>query len=276
MCGRYSTARGREEIIDAFDVERDTTDALEPDYNVAPTKPVPMILTRDVRELHVARWGLVPSWAKDPAIGSRMINARVETVHEKPAFRRAFARRRCLLPADGYYEWYTREEGGKQPFFIRPSDGSMLAMAGLYEVWRPAREVGRGRPGGRSGSAGRSVGVGWSGWTGRDGLVGADTDAPEEEWLLSCTVITTEASDDVGRIHERMPMLVEPERFGAWLDPELTAPEEVRSLLVPAAAGRLEAYPVSTAVNKVRNYGPELVKPLPDLGISPGETPTLF
>lgn len=240
MCGRYSTARGSQEIIDAFDVERDTTDALEPDYNVAPTKPVPMILTRDVRELHVARWGLVPSWAKDPAIGSRMINARVETVHEKPAFRRAFARRRCLLPADGYYEWYTREEGGKQPFFIRPSDGSMLAMAGLYEFWRPSK------------------------------------DAPEEEWLLSCTVITTEASDDVGRIHERMPMLVEPERFGAWLDPELTAPDDVRSLLVPAAAGRLEAYPVSTAVNKVRNNGPELVKPLPDLGISPGETPTLF
>ncbi|MEV0404617.1 SOS response-associated peptidase [Actinoallomurus sp. NPDC050550] len=264
MCGRYATARGRQEIIDDFDVERDTTDALEPDYNVAPTKPVPLILTRDVRELHVARWGLVPSWAKDLSIGARMINARVETVHEKPAFRRAFVRRRCLLPADGYYEWYAREDGGKQPFFIRPSDGSMLAMAGLYEIWRPDREVGRGGPGGRSGSVGR------------DGLVGSDTEESEEEWVLTCTVITTEATDDVGRIHERMPMLVEPERFGAWLDPALSGPDEIRSLLVPAAAGSLEAYPVSTAVNKVRNNGPDLVKPLPEMGISSNETPTLF
>ncbi|WP_433181910.1 SOS response-associated peptidase [Actinoallomurus sp. CA-150999] len=266
MCGRYATARGRQEIIDAFDVERDTTDALESDYNVAPTKPVPLILTRDVRELHVARWGLVPSWAKDLSIGARMINARVETVHEKPAFRRAFVRRRCLLPADGYFEWYAREDGGKQPFFIRPSDGSMLAMAGLYEIWRPDRrqEVGGGGPGGRPGSVGR------------DGLVGSDTEESEEEWVLTCTVITTEATDDVGRIHERMPMLVEPERFGAWLDPALTGPDEIRSLLVPAAAGSLEAYPVSTAVNKVRNNGPELVKPLPEMGISSNETPTLF
>jgi putative SOS response-associated peptidase YedK len=264
MCGRYATARGRQEMIDAFDVERDTTDALEPDYNVAPTKPVPVILTRDVRELHLARWGLVPSWSKDASIGSRMINARVETAHEKPAFRRAFARRRCLLPADGYYEWYAREEGGKQPFFIRPSDGSMLAMAGLYEIWRPAGEDRRGGP------------VGADREAGRDGPVGAPTGAPEEEWLLTCTVLTTEATDDVGRIHDRMPMLVEPERFDAWLDPALTAPDDVRSLLVPAAAGSLGAYPVSTAVNKVRNNGPELVKPLSDLGISSGETPTLF
>ena len=201
---------------------------------------------------HVARWGLVPSWAKDLSIGARMINARAETVHEKPAFRRAFVRRRCLLPADGYYEWYAREDGGKQPFFIRPSDGSMLAMAGLYELWRPHREVGR------------------------DGLVGSDAEAPEEEWVLTCTVITTEATDDVGRIHERMPMLVEPERFGAWLDPALTGPDEIRSLLVPAAAGEAGGHPVSTSVNKVRNNGPELVKPLPDMGISSSETPTLF
>ncbi|GAA4636625.1 SOS response-associated peptidase [Actinoallomurus vinaceus] len=269
MCGRYATARGSQEIIDAFDVERDTTDALEPDYNVAPTKPVPIILTRDVRELHVARWGLVPAWAKDLSIGARMINARSETVHEKPAFRSAFVRRRCLLPADGYYEWYAREDGGKQPFFIRPSDGSMLAMAGLYEIWRPhrRREVGRG------GLVGNDE-------VGRGGLVGNDKDkgeaAGEDEWVLTCTVITTEATDDVGRIHERMPMLVEPERFGAWLDPALTGPDEIRSLLVPAAAGSLEAYPVSTAVNKVRNNGPELVKPLPEMGISSNGTPTLF
>jgi putative SOS response-associated peptidase YedK len=237
MCGRYASARGRQELIDAFDVEWDAADELEPDFNVAPTKPVPAILTRDVRELHVARWGLVPYWAKDLSVGARLINARVETVHEKPAFRRAFAKRRCLLPADGYYEWLTAEDGAKQPYFIRPCDGGVLAMAGLYELWSPP-----------------------------DG----------GERLLSCTILTTEATDDVGRIHDRMPMLVEPERFEAWLDPAVTGPDEARALLMPAAEGRLESFRVSTAVNRVINNGPELVKPVPQMGI-PSESPlTLF
>jgi putative SOS response-associated peptidase YedK len=238
MCGRYASTRGRQELIDFFGIDVDEADELEPDFNVAPTKPVPIVLTRDVRELHVARWGLVPFWAKDASIGARMINARVETAHEKPAFRRAFALHRCLVPADGYYEWETTEDGVKQPHFIRPADGSVLPMAGLYEVWR-SPEV----PGGR---------------------------------LLSCTVITTEATDDVGRIHDRMPMLVEPERFAAWLDPALTHPDEVRSLLVPAAQGRLKSHPVSAAVNKVTNNGPELVTPAPQVGISSPAPLTLF
>jgi putative SOS response-associated peptidase YedK len=235
MCGRYASTRGRQELVDFFGVESDEADELEPDFNVAPTKPVPVVLTRDVRELHVARWGLVPFWAKDPSIGSRLINARVETAHEKPAFRRAFAAHRCLVPADGYYEWQSTEEGRKQPFFIRRRDGGVLAMAGMYEVWR----------------------------------------SPEDR-LLSCTVITTEATDDVGRIHDRMPMLVEPERFSAWLDPGLTDPDEVRSLLVPAAAGHLESYAVSTAVNKVTNNGPELVKPASQMGIPTPDPLSLF
>ena len=238
MCGRYASTRGRQELVDFFGVEGDDATELEPDFNVAPTKPVPVVLTRLVRELHVGRWGLVPPWARDVSIGSRLINARLETVHEKPAFRRAFTRRRCLLPADGYYEWQTSENGVKQPFFIRPGDGGVLAMAGLYEYWRPV-----------GGTA---------------------------EWLLSCTVITTEATDEVGRIHDRMPMLVEPERFEAWLDPALTRPEEARSLLVPAAAGRLTSFAVSTAVNKVANNGPGLVKPLPQVGISLDTSLTLF
>lgn len=240
MCGRYASARGRQLIIDAFDVEVDAAERLEPDYNVAPTKPVPVVLTRDVRELHVARWGLVPPWAKDLSIGARMINARVETAAEKPAFRAAFARRRCLLPADGYYEWRTADDGRKQPYFIAPADGTMLAMAGLYEVRR----------------------------------------GPAGDRLLTCTVITTAATDDVGHIHDRMPMLVTPGRFAAWLDPGLTTAEEARSLLVPAAAGPLVARPVSSAVNNVRNNGPHLVEPLPEVGIpvtDPSEDPaTLF
>jgi putative SOS response-associated peptidase YedK len=242
MCGRYASTRGRQELIDFFDIDDDDDDdegeELEPDFNVAPTKPVPVVLTREVRELHVARWGLVPFWAKDVSIGARLINARIETAHEKPAFRRSFALHRCLVPADGYYEWETTEEGGKQPHFIRPADGNVLPMAGLYAVWRSPEA-----PGGR---------------------------------LLSCTVITTEATDDVGRIHDRMPMLVEPERFAAWLDPALTHPDEVRSLLVPAAEGRLESYPVSTAVNKVTNNGPELVAPALRMGISSPAPLTLF
>jgi putative SOS response-associated peptidase YedK len=240
MCGRYASTRGRQELVDFFGVEVDEADHLEPDYNVAPTKPVPVVLTRqeDIRELHVARWGLVPFWAKDVSVGARMINARVETAHEKPAFRRAFSLRRCIVPADGYYEWQANEDGGKQPHFIRPADGGVLAMAGLYEVWRSPDAAG-----------------------GR---------------LLSCTILTTEATDDVGRIHDRMPMLVEPGRFGAWLDPALTDADEVRSLLVRAAEGRLESHPVSTAVNKVANNGPELVRPLPQEGINPPSPFTLF
>ena len=141
------------------------------------------------------RWGLVPSWAKDPSIGNRMINARMETVAEKPAFRRAFAKRRCLLPADGYFEWYPTEEltaagkPRKQPFFIHPKDGGVLAMAGLYEIWRdPTR----------------------------------DEDDPDA-FRWTCTVITTDAEDDLGQIHDRMPLMVERERWGQWLDPDPAA-----------------------------------------------------
>jgi putative SOS response-associated peptidase YedK len=177
----------------------------------------------------------VPFWANDPSIGNRMINARMESVTEKPAFRQAFAKRRCLLPADGYYEWYATEQTTKagkpvkQPFFIHPSDGSVMAMAGLYEIWRdPTR----------------------------------DEDDPQR-FRWSCTVLTTTAEDAVGHIHDRMPLLVEPERYAAWLDPGQADPELLRSLLVPAAPGRLEAYPVSTSVNNVRNNGPELLEPLP-------------
>jgi putative SOS response-associated peptidase YedK len=248
MCGRYATTRARQELLDEFQVQVDATGGeIQPDYNVAPTKQVPAVLNRRpkdapdgeeaVRQLRTLRWGLVPSWAKDLSIGSRMINARAETVHEKPSYRRAFAKRRCLLPADGYFEWYALQDDAdpaqaekkskkprKQPFFIRPKDGAVMAMAGLYELWKP-----------------------------RD-----DEDA---EWLWTCTVITTDAPDDLGRIHDRMPMVVEPGRWDAWLDPELTDPDEVRGLLVPAMAGTMDAYPVSKAVNSVKNNGPELIEP---------------
>jgi putative SOS response-associated peptidase YedK len=242
MCGRYASSRRPEDLAEEFEIDRarvaaSVPEPLGPDFNVAPTKQVYAVLNRPdgPRDLRVVSWGLVPFWAKDPKIGSRMINARMETVGEKPAFRRAFAKRRCLLPADGYYEWYPtsqRTKAGKplkQPFFIRPKDGSSLAMAGLYEIWRDKEKA---------------------------------EDDPSR-FLWTCTVLTTEAEDDVGMIHDRMPLLVERDRWDAWLDPERTATDDLAGLLVPAAPGRLEAYPVSTAVNAVRNNGPELVEPLP-------------
>lgn len=230
MCGRYASTRNAMDLAASFGISDDAVDAeLEADYNVAPTKEVYAVVARaprenkeaaPVRQLRVARWGLVPSWAKDASIGSRLINARVETLTEKPAFKKAFRARRCLLPADGYYEWWG-EKGQKQPFFIHPKDGGVMAMAGLYEFWKSA----------------------------------------EEEWLFTVTVITTQAEDALGHIHDRMPMLVEPTGWETWLDPHLDA-DELTELLLPAAPGLLDATPVSTLVNKVANNGPELWTPV--------------
>jgi putative SOS response-associated peptidase YedK len=246
MCGRYASSRKPEDLVEEFGVGRvDVPEPLEPDYNVAPTKAVYAVFDRlprgagaeaaPQRRLASVSWGLVPSWAKNRSIGSRMINARVETLADKPAFKRAFSMRRCLLPADGYYEWYPTSQltrAGKpikQPFYIHPADGGILAMAGLYEIWRnPAVE---------------------------------DKDA-DGAFLWTTAVITTTAEDSLGRIHDRMPMLVVPERYDDWLDATTTDVEDLRSLLVPAAPGRLEAYPVSTEVNNVANNGPLLVEPL--------------
>ncbi|WP_084959304.1 SOS response-associated peptidase [Thermoactinospora rubra] len=240
MCGRYASTRKKHELLEEFRVEQDADPDIElgPDYNVAPTKKVYAVMSRvpkdaerAVRQLKIVKWGLVPPWAKDPSIGSRMINARLETVAEKPSFRQAFAKRRCLLPADGFFEWMPVEgdKKKKQPYFIHPADGGLMAMAGLYEFWKdPTR----------------------------------DDDDPLK-WLVTCTVITTQAQDEAGRIHDRMPMMIEPERWGDWLDPKLTDPQQARTLLVPAGSERLVAYPVSTDVNNVRNNGPELIKPLP-------------
>lgn len=258
MCGRYASSRRPEDLVEEFEVDRVVADKpLAADYNVAPTKEVYAVMDRVPRDapegtpaerrLTTVTWGLVPSWAKDPKIGSRMINARLETLTEKPAFKRAVARRRCLLPADGYFEWYETDQIGargkplKQPFYITPKDGSVMAMAGLYEIWRN-KEV-------------------------------EDPDDPRA-FLWTSTVITTSAEDSVGHIHDRMPMLVEPSSYDAWLDAGLTEFEDLAGVLVPAAPGRLDAYPVSTAVNNVRNNGAELIDPLP---LEPPDSPaTLF
>jgi putative SOS response-associated peptidase YedK len=247
MCGRYSVSVPTADLMREFEIDDLFDGVPEPDYNVAPTVAVPAIFERTVRESGEVRrrlaplvWGLVPSWAKDRSIGSRMINARVETVAEKPAFRKAFASRRCLLPADGFYEWYAgplvpspsgrgKPKPVKQPFFIHRADGGLLIMAGLYEIWRdPTKDP-----------------------------------EDDEAWLRTCTVITTKATDAAGHIHDRMPMVITRDAIDAWLDPKLSDPDEAMRLLAITEADLLEAYAVSTEVNNVQNNHRGLKDPLP-------------
>ncbi|GAA0207688.1 SOS response-associated peptidase [Cytobacillus oceanisediminis] len=241
MCGRYATTRTSSDLDDAFAARlADGAELPPPDWNVAPTKQAPVVVGRarddaeesapPRRELLAATWGLVPSWAKDRSIGSRMINARSETVAEKPSFRRAFARRRAIVPADGYYEWYAGQgpKAPKQPFYITSGeqDGrrEVLGLAGLYEFWRSSAE---------------------------------------EPWLVTFTILTTSAEGGDGMLHDRAPLLVAPEVRDLWLSPVERPAAELLDLLVPATPGRLDAWPVTTQVNNVRNNGPELVEPLP-------------
>jgi putative SOS response-associated peptidase YedK len=257
MCGRFVSARKRLELLEEFGIERDlVADGPEPepdqDYNVAPTRRIFAVMERrprderderdkrdeqgpPARELHVVRWGLIPSWAKDASLGGKMINARAETVAVKPAFRRAFTKRRCIIPADGYYEWQAVTEQGKQrkqPYYIYRKDGGALAFAGIYELWR-------------------------------DEAVPADH---ERAWLWTAAIITTQATDDVGQIHDRMPMVIAPDHWADWLNPDNSEPGQLQATMLPAMAGGLTSHPVSTAVNFVRNNGPELITPLPSAG----------
>ncbi len=182
MCGRYADFVAYQDMVEAFSLATDADDGrlLPPSFNVAPMHRVHIVrATKAARTLDVATWGLVPSWAKDPAIGARMINARVETVADKPSFRAAFARRRCIVPASGYYEWRT-DASGKQPFFIHTADGSPLAFAGLVEAWR-------------HGAA--------------------------DDWLITCAIVTTAARGDLQSLHDRQPVMMRTEAWRTWLDP---------------------------------------------------------
>lgn len=240
MCGRYVSSASTADLLTEFDVEEVVGEELRPSWNVAPTDPVRAILRRPpkepteqagqskpVRQLRTLRWGLVPSWAKDPKAGARMINARIETVTEKPAFKKAAARRRCLLPAAGYYEWQ-KTDHGKVPYFLHDPDGRLLAMAGLYELWRDP----------------------------------ALPDDDPNRWLWSCTIITQQATDLLGEIHDRNPVLVPPELQAAWLDCSSDDPVTARKILDQIPAARLEPHVVSPAVGNVRNDGPELIQPV--------------
>ena len=228
MCGRYVAATPVDKLAEHFLVEEVKVADHEASFNVAPSDEVLAVAVgrEGARQLGSFRWGLVPSWAKDPAVGNRMINLRAETVSEKPSFRRTLARRRCLLPADGFYEWKAMGKGRKkQPFFVRARDGSVLAIAGLWEVWKPRGEE-------------------------------------DAEWLRTCTVITTEPNAVVGPIHDRMPVLLPPAVWDTWLDQSNQDADALAKLLVPAPDDLLEAYPVGFDVSNVRNNGDHLVTPL--------------
>ena len=218
MCGRFTLAIDPQELAQAFDLA-EAPDEFPPRYNIAPSQPIAAILKHPddpERHFHLLKWGLIPSWSKDPSIGNRMINARGETVSEKPSFRAAFKRRRCLIPATGFYEWQ-KHQGGKQPFYICLQNQQPFAFAGLWETWQD---------------------------------------------ISTATIITTSANQQLEPIHNRMPVILNSEDYDTWLDPESQDTADLQSLLKPFPAEAIEAYPVSTHVNKPANDSPECIAPM--------------
>jgi len=225
MCGRfarYSLSRELERYFNAHPAAFE----FQPNYNVAPTQEIPVILQHEgERRIKKRHWGLVPFWAKDISIGSRMINARVETVTSKPAFRTALKQRRCLIPANGYYEW-SGKAGSKQPFFFHLPSEEPFAFAGLWEVWE------------------------------------SKDASPEAGPYKSCTIITTDSSEAVKEVHNRMPLILKPEFYEEWLNPENKEPSLIGAILKEGIVGELKRYPVSKLVNQVANNTPKCLEPL--------------
>lgn len=237
MCGRFASFADAQDLADELAVAELAEDArlLPPSWNVAPTDPVRIVVERAARDsgavtrsMRVARWGLVPSWAKDPGVGARMINARSESLADKPAFAKPFAARRCIVLADGYYEWRKlslpatgSKKVAKQPYWIHPAETGVAALAGLYEFWRDP----------------------------------AASETDPDRWLVSTTVVTRAASDDLALIHDRMPLVLPPGAWDAWLDPAVTDASD----LLRVDNAPLTTLPVGDAVGSVRNDGPELI-----------------
>ena len=235
MCGRFTQTQTPETLAAAFQLS--VLPQWQPRYNIAPTQPVATVLkTADSteRQFQHLRWGLIPAWAKDKTMGSRLINARAETVSEKPSFRAAFKKRRCLILADGFYEWQ-RQEGGKQPFYFRLQSGGPFAFAGLWECWQEKEE---------SALA----------WPPHRGI------APPK--LLTCTILTINANALMQQYHHRMPVILKPEDYDRWLDPALQNPAQLQPLLQPYRSDVMIAYPVSKIVNKPSNESPECLERL--------------
>ncbi len=222
MCGRFTLNQSAAALAQVFHVEQ--IPDLAAQYNIAPTQMVATVLhnpEKDQREFQQFRWGLIPSWAKDSSMGAKLINARAETVAEKPAFRSAFKRRRCLVVADGFYEWQ-RQKSKKQPFYFRLQDGQPFGFAGLWERW----------------------------------------ETPEQEEIISCTILTTAANELLQPIHDRMPVIIAPKYYDLWLDTQVQTPEPLQQLLQPYPETAMTAYPVSTLVNKAQHNSSECITPL--------------
>ncbi len=224
MCGRFALTQTDEQIlVDTFSLSGAVPE-LAPRYNIAPTQTVATVV-RDPESgefrLELMRWGLIPSWSKDPSVASKMINARGETVHEKPSFRTALRKRRCLIVADGFYEWQEKGEGPKQPMFITLESRRPFGMAGLFEFW---------------------------------------TEPQSGDTLRTCTIVTTAANELMARFHHRMPVIVPREDYAAWLDPDYTDPVQVMPMIRPYPADEMAYYPVSRRVNTVSNDDPSLIE----------------
>lgn len=238
MCGRFVSASPPDELARYFDVDKVAEQVLEPSFNVAPTNDVYVVVeTGGVRRLDTFHWGLIPFWAKDRKVGQKMINARAESLADKSAYRRAFQKRRCIIPADGFFEWKkVSGQKAKQPMFIQRNDGEPMAFAGLWEVWRPESPA----------------------ESGADDAV----DAPDEStWVHSCTIITGEPNEVVSPIHDRMPVQLPPSAWDTWLSRDVDDVDLLGKLLVPAPASLLAAHPVSLRVNDVRQDDAALVDP---------------
>jgi len=212
MCGRFALVSTPEKLAHHFNLKRKVT--IEPRYNIAPSQPVVIIREETTgNKLSAVRWGLIPHWAKDEKIGNKLINARAETVQEKPSFRDAFKSRRCLIPATGFFEW--KHHGRmKQPYFIKMKNGGLFAMAGVWESWR----------------------------------------SPDGKVIESCSIITTEANGIVGKIHDRMPVIIPAQSYGLWLSSASNG-QSFLEYLKPHSPFTMTSYPVSSMVNQVKNEG---------------------
>lgn len=225
MCGRFALYITPEELADFFGLP-ELPAQLAPRYNIAPTQPVGLVRVHprtQMREWALALWGLIPSWSKDPSMGVRMINARAETVNEKPSFRAAFRRRRCIIPASGFYEWM-KQNGSKQPYYITSTNGEPLGFAGLWESWS----------------------------------------GPNGEDMESCTILTTDANEKIGRLHNRMPVILAPEDYDEWLGAgaDLTPAQasQLKHLFRPFPPQQMHVYPVNTYVNSPRHEGQKCIE----------------
>jgi putative SOS response-associated peptidase YedK len=220
MCGRFVRSTNIRDLGKIFDTE-DVLSQLDPSYNIAPTQPIAVIMVDGKRKLVSMKWGLIPHWAKDPEIGSRMINARAETIDEKPSFKHPLKRHRCLILADGFYEWKT-EDKKKYPSYIHLKSSKPFAMAGIYDSWQ----------------------------------------SPTGEVITSCSIITTEANEFMKQIHHRMPVIINPEDYDVWLNPDVNDPVIIKNILSrPIDPGMMESHEVSPEVNSTSHNSPDCILP---------------